>query len=90
MNLGTWFMECHKGLLPMSDPRCSFNPDDLFAGVPVIKPPCRSKRQCYMFGCDPKEPYGMVYNPLEGKEPNWFVRLMMKIFFACTWVKEDE
>ena len=26
----------------------------------------------------------------KGKEPNWFVRWMMKICFACTWVKEPK
>ena len=47
-----------------------------------------SKWKCYMFGNTPKG-QGMVYVPLKGNEPNWFVRWMMKICFDCTWVKEE-
>jgi hypothetical protein len=43
-----------------------------------------------MFGNTPETNDGIVYNPRKGGEPNWFVRLMMKICFACTWVKDKK
>ena len=48
-----------------------------------------SEWQCYLFGNRPGG-MGMVYRPNKGKEPNWFVRWMMKICFDCLWVKEGE
>jgi hypothetical protein len=48
-----------------------------------------SEWQCYMFGNRPGGT-GIVYRPNKGKEPNWFVRWMMKICFACTWVKDKK
>ena len=50
--------------------------------------PERSEWVCYMFGASKDE--GIRYNPAKGQEPNWFVRTMMKICFACTWVKETK
>lgn len=49
--------------------------------------PKYSKWVCYLFGGKPDFP-SITWRPLEGKEPNWFVRLMMKIFFDCTWIKD--
>ena len=49
--------------------------------------PERSDWSCYMFGNRPGGA-GMVYTPTKGKEPNWFVRWMMKICFDCLWIKE--
>lgn len=49
--------------------------------------PTYSKWSCYMFGNTPNGT-GLVYTPQRGNEPNWFVRWMMKVCFACTWVKE--
>ena len=49
----------------------------------------RSEWECYMFGNTPEINTGMVYIPSKGKEPNWFVRWMMKICFACTWIKKE-
>jgi hypothetical protein len=46
-----------------------------------------SEWSCYMFGNRPGGG-GIVYRPNKGKEPNWFVRWMMKICFDCLWVKE--
>jgi len=54
-----------------------------------IKTPEKSGWKCYMFGNTP-DGMGMVYVPTKGNEPNWFVRWMMKICFACTWVKDTE
>ena len=54
-----------------------------------IKTPERSEWKCYMFGNTPQTNCGIVYCPTKGGEPNWFVRWMMKICFACTWVKEE-
>jgi hypothetical protein len=50
--------------------------------------PEQSEWQCYLFGNRPGG-VGIVYRPSKGKEPNWFVRWMMKICFDCTWVKEN-
>lgn len=47
----------------------------------------RSEWICYMFGASKNE--GFAYRPAKGKQPNWFVRWMMKVCFACTWVKEE-
>ena len=47
-----------------------------------------SEWKCYMFGNTPSGT-GLVYQPQEGHEPNRFVRWMMRICFACTWVKEE-
>lgn len=54
-----------------------------------IKLPEQSEWKCYMFGNTP-DGMGMVYVPSKGNEPNCFVRWMMKICFACTWVKETK
>jgi hypothetical protein len=51
--------------------------------------PEQSEWQCYLFGNTPGG-RGMVYRPNKGKEPNWFVRWMMKVCFACTWVKDKK
>ena len=54
-----------------------------------IKMPEESEWECYMFGNTPQSNCGMLYRPLKNREPNWFVRWMMKICFGCTWVKVD-
>ena len=46
--------------------------------------------RCYMFGNRPDSKTGMVYFPWDADIPNWFVRWMMKICFACTWVKVEQ
>jgi hypothetical protein len=51
--------------------------------------PEQSEWQCYLFGNRPGG-VGIVYRPSKGKEPNWFVRWMMKICFDCTWVKDKK
>jgi len=56
---------------------------------PVIKNPEYSEWKCYMFGNKPDADHGIVYQPVKGNVPNRFVRWMMKICFACTWVKES-
>ena len=50
--------------------------------------PERSEWKCYMFSNTPKTNDGILYHPKKGQEPNAFVRWMMKLCFACTWVKE--
>ncbi len=52
-----------------------------------IKSPECSEWVCYLFGNAPGG-VGITYRPNKGEEPNWLVRKMMKICFACTWVKE--
>jgi len=43
---------------------------------------------CYLFGADPVKDDGIKYTPGNGYYPSFFKRVMMKIFFDCTWVKE--
>jgi len=44
---------------------------------------------CYLFGTAPKTNTGISYRPLEGNVPNRFIRWMMKVCLACTWVKDN-
>jgi hypothetical protein len=44
---------------------------------------------CYLWGNRPNG-VGIIYRPMKGREPNWFVRWMMKICFDCLWVKDDK
>ena len=53
-----------------------------------FKPPEMSEWTCYMFG-NTAGGYGIVFKPQKGCEPNRFVRWMMKVCFACTWIKEE-
>lgn len=46
-----------------------------------------SEWKCYLFGNTPESNSGLVWQPIKGQEPNWFIRWMMKLCFACTWVK---
>lgn len=46
-----------------------------------------SEWKCYLFGSSDGQ--GFIYHPVKGKEPNKFVRWMMKVCFACTWVKDE-
>ena len=52
-----------------------------------LKMPEQSKWRCYMFGSRPSSP-SFVYTPSKDREPNWFVRWMMRVCFDCLWVKE--
>jgi hypothetical protein len=54
-----------------------------------FKMPEFSSWKCYMFGNRPGG-VGIVYKPMLGKEPNWFVRWMMLVCFDCLWVKEKK
>ena len=59
----------------------TFNPE-------LMKLPERSEWVCYMFGTSKENaPYNVWY-PLKNQVPNAFTRWMMKVCFACTWVKE--
>ena len=51
--------------------------------------PEQSEWQCYLWGNRPGG-VGIIYRPVKGKEPNWFVRLMMRICFDCLWVKDKK
>jgi hypothetical protein len=51
------------------------------------KMPEQSEWKCYLFGSRPPSP-SLVYIPSKGREPNWFVRGMMRVCFDCLWVKE--
>jgi len=68
----------------MAQDKLGFASDNFY----TIKLPERSEWKCYMFGNTPQDNQGFVYIPRKGKEPNWFVRWMMKVCFACTWIKE--
>ncbi len=51
--------------------------------------PEQSEWKCYLFGNTPQDNQGIVWIPAKGQEPNWFVRWMMKVCFACTWEKNN-
>jgi len=51
--------------------------------------PEQSEWQCYMFGNRPGLT-GIIYRPNKGKEPNWFVRWMMRVCFDCLWIKDKK
>jgi len=51
--------------------------------------PEQSEWVCYLWGNRPGLS-GIIYRPNKGKEPNWFVRWMMRICFDCLWVKEKK
>jgi hypothetical protein len=51
-----------------------------------LKLPELSGWTCYLFGGDSTS--GLKWCPDKGKVPNAFVRWMMKVCFACTWIKE--
>lgn len=55
-----------------------------------IQFPEKSEWTCYMFGNTATDNTGIVWRPYKRNVPNWFVRWMMKICFACTWVKEQK
>jgi hypothetical protein len=55
----------------------------------ILKQPERSEWKCYLFGNTPQDNQGIVYIPAKGKEPNQFVRWMMKVCFACIWEKNN-
>lgn len=42
--------------------------------------------KCYLFGNKPGGS-GIVYYPQKGREPNIFIRWMMRICLGCTWIK---
>jgi len=54
-----------------------------------VPEPERSEWKCYLFGNTPQDNQGIVWIPIKGQEPNWFVRWMMKVCFACTWEKNN-
>lgn len=56
--------------------------------INLLIPPEYSEWKCYLFGSDNGN--GFIYQPLKGKEPNMFVRWMMKICFSCRWVKDKK
>ena len=63
--------------------------DDIYVTKSEYTSTEMSEWKCYMFGNNPKINDGIMYNPRKGREPNWFVRWMMKVCFDCTWVKEQ-
>ncbi len=54
----------------------------------TIKQPELSDWRCYLWGNTPGGS-GIIYTPVKDSVPNIFVRWMMKICFACTWVKGE-
>jgi hypothetical protein len=52
--------------------------------------PESSEWNCHLFGSDPALGGGLIYTPIKGRVPNWFVRWMMKICLGCCWVKNKE
>lgn len=68
--------------------------DPVTIGAPISWPgysfnlPKRSDWVCYLFGTKPDRSPHTVWYPDDEHVPNAFVRWMMKVCFACTWVKE--
>ena len=62
---------------------------NLVNGRYILAQPERSEWKCYLFGNTPQDNQGIVWIPVKGQEPNWFVRWMMKVCFACTWEKNN-
>jgi len=60
--------------------------DNVMTGIKIPEP---SDWTCYMFGNKPLGNQGICYIPIKGQVPNFFVRWMMKICFACTWVRAE-
>jgi hypothetical protein len=58
-----------------------------FTDANTFEMPRYSKWQCFMFGTVPGN--GMVWRPLEGKEPNFFWRWMQYLAFGNRWVKDE-
>ena len=55
--------------------------------VRIISVPIMSKWDCYLFGNSP-EHGGIIWNPEEGKVPNWFWRKMQYLILGNKWVKK--
>ena len=68
----------------------SYKPSDYIAdanssySIAVSSMPKSSDWQCHLFGSE----RGIVYTPLEGKEPNWFHRKMQELCFGFKWRKK--
>lgn len=60
-------------------------------GVFFIKQPKKSNWVCYLIG-KPSGPVGgtVTYRPDEGRTPNWFHRLMMRLIFGFIWVNDGK
>jgi len=50
--------------------------------------PKQSDWTCYLFGATPVD--GIAWTPPEGGVPNRLIRVMSKLFFGCTWIKDKE
>lgn len=55
-----------------------------------IPTPKRSNWVCYISG-SPKGPVSgtVTFRPCEGNVPNWFNRIMMRLFFGFIWVRDN-
>lgn len=59
-------------------------------GIELIKSPERSEWRCWLMGDHDKNQYGaIVYQPIKGREPNWFHRKMQELCFGFQWRKND-
>ena len=54
----------------------------------TITQPEYSDWKCYLFGSDEKN--GIVYRPIKGQAPNFFVRYMSNLVLGCKWIKIKE
>ena len=72
-------------LVHQTEAKLGAAPDNYY----TFKQPERSEWKCYLFGNTPQDNTGIVWIPIKGQEPNWFVRWMMKVCFACTWEKKN-
>lgn len=53
----------------------------------TLRPRENSEWRCYLFGGTNSE--GILWQPIKGKEPNWFWRKMQFLCFGNRWVKEE-
>lgn len=45
-----------------------------------------SEWECHLFGSSPENP-GIVWRPRKGYAPSLFVRVIVRVFFDCRWIK---
>lgn len=57
--------------------------------ITIAANPERSDWNCYLFGdADKPGPGLVVFNPVKGREPNWFHRKMQELCFGIQWRKK--
>jgi len=55
----------------------------------ITAQPELSKWRCHLFGSAPEGGNGLVWYPAVGSVPNFLVRWLSRVFFGCTWIKDQ-